>query len=118
MITRTAAAFIFGILRYRRKVIRKNLEIAFPDQPPAERQKIYKAYVRGFSEIVAEMIQGFSMSRKDFQKRMKFEIPKELEKALAEDQDIFLAGAHINQWEWGAIAAGMEFPRRVAGIYK
>lgn len=118
MITRAAAAFIFGILRYRQKVIRKNLEIAFSDQPPAERLKIYKAFVKGFSEIFAEMIQVFSMSRKDFQKRMKFQIPKELEKALAEDQDIFIAGAHINQWEWAAIAAGIQFPRRVAGIYK
>ena len=58
------------------------------------------------------------MNQKDFQKRIKFEIPKELKKALSEGKDIFLAGAHINQWEWGAIAAGKEFPCRVAGIYK
>lgn len=58
------------------------------------------------------------MTEKEFEERIQFKIPEKLKQALRNDQDIFLAGAHINQWEWGAIAAGQRFSNRVVGIYK
>src|SRR5690625_7858294 len=58
------------------------------------------------------------MKDNEFEEKIKFEIPDALKQALLKDQDIFLAGAHINQWEWGAIAAGQKFSHRVVGIYK
>src|SRR5690625_6318126 len=117
-LTCSAAFIAFNVFKYRQKVVRKNIQIVFPDLSTADQQKIQKKFIRRFSEIIAEILKGLSMKDNEFEEKSKYEIPDALKQSLLKDQDIFLAGAHINQWEWGAIAAGQKFSHRVVGIYK
>src|SRR5690625_7721884 len=91
-LTRSAAFIAFNVFKYRQKVVRKNIQIVFPDLSTADQQKIQKKFIRRFSEIIAEILKGLSMKDNEFEEKIKFEIPDALKQALLKDQDIFLAG--------------------------
>src|SRR5690606_29609272 len=64
--------FIFHVLQYRRKVVRKNLQNAFPLLTLPEIKKIEKQFYRHLSDLVAESIWAISASKKQIQKRCYF----------------------------------------------
>lgn len=115
---RGLALIAFRLFGYRRRVIRKNLEIVFPGQNEKFYRQLHRGFERQFSETLAESVKSFSLSRKAFRNRVEIFVSEEMKGCLAAGKDIFIAGAHIYNWEWVAIAAGDQLPCRTAGIYK
>lgn len=82
--------FIFYLLyyciRYRRKVVRKNLVNSFPEKSLREIIAIEKGFYAWFCDYVVETIRLRSMSQEELQKRMVFEglepIFEEMEKTI------------------------------------
>src|SRR5690625_6503112 len=71
-LTRSAAFIAFNVFKYRQKVVRKNIQIVFPDLSTADQQKIQKKFIRRFSEIIAEILKGLSMKDNEFEEKIKF----------------------------------------------
>ena len=53
---------LYYVVRYRRKIVRKNLEGSFPEKTPEEIVRIEKKFYRFFCDCVVENIKLFSGS--------------------------------------------------------
>ncbi|MEG0456443.1 MAG: acetyltransferase, partial [Bacteroides sp.] len=64
---------LYYCVRYRRRVVRSNLLSSFPERSLNEIVRIEKEFYSFFCDYIVETIKLFSMSKKEMQKRMKFE---------------------------------------------
>ena len=103
---------------YRKRVVRENLALAFPDKTASERLKIEKLFYRNFTDTLIETVKGFSISEKEIRDRVRFTTP-ELAKDLWKRQ-VNVAGisSHLANWEFLAQALALEFGHVCYGVYK
>lgn len=92
--------FVYYIIGYRKKTVRKNLKLAFPEKSDAERLAIEKKSFRHFVDIFIEMIKGFTISKAQINKRYKYTNPEIFKELEALNKSVILMGAHHGNWEW------------------
>ena len=109
---------VFGVFKYRHTAIAKNLEVVFPDTSLEQRKALGNKFVRHFSDLLAESIKAFTMSRKELARRFDIRISAEMQAEFDNQRSIFICGAHINNWEWAVITAGDQLPVRTVAVYK
>ena len=63
---------IAHVVKYRHKVIWKNLNNSFPEKSDAELRQIEKDFYHYFCDYLVETIKGMSMSEKQIRRRMTF----------------------------------------------
>lgn len=91
---------LYYIISYRKKVVLKNLKLAFPEKSEIELLKIRRKFFRHFVDIFMEMIKTFTISRKELDKHYKYtniDLVKELKK---DGKSVILISAHYANWEW------------------
>jgi Kdo2-lipid IVA lauroyltransferase/acyltransferase len=59
----------YYVIRYRKEVVARNLNQAFPEKSQKELKKIKKQFYRNFTDSFAETIKLLTMSKKELQKR-------------------------------------------------
>ena len=67
---------LYYIIGYRKKVVRYNLKLSFPEKSSEELLKIEKKSFHHFVDIFMEMIKSFSISNKEIAKRIIIENPE------------------------------------------
>ncbi len=91
---------IYYLAGYRKKVVRKNLELVFPDKRATERRKIEKQFYRHFTDLFVEMVKSFHISLPELQKRFVIHNVKLLNNISDSGQNIIVVGGHYANWEW------------------
>ena len=66
----------FYLIGYRKKVVLKNLQLAFPTKNLSELKTIQKDFFKHFTDIFVESIKAFSITKKTLLKRYKFTNPE------------------------------------------
>lgn len=110
--------FLQHVIRYRRKVILKNLSEAFPSRPQSEIRKITTQYYRNLADIIMEVIKWRSISKRELLKRFKFENYHIFEEAFARGQSVIIAIGHCGNWEWMGTALGLKAPQDGYAVVK
>lgn len=95
---------LYYLVRYRRRIVRKNLTCSFPEKPLEEIIAIEKQFYHFFGDYVVETIKLFSMSKKQMMKRMTFGGLDEMRKELATEGNkcCFVYLGHYCNWEYVA----------------
>ncbi len=88
------------VVRYRKKVIRKNLVNSFPEKSLKEIRILEKKFYRQFCDQIMEMIKMFSLSSEEMSKHFRVENIELLERLRSENRSIFFYLAHIGCWEF------------------
>ncbi|MDE1191504.1 MAG: lipid A biosynthesis acyltransferase [Arachidicoccus sp.] len=105
-----AIAFIlYGIIRYRRKVVSENLKIAFPEKSNKERNKISKEFYRRFTDNFIETIKLISLPQKSVSARFDCDY-KTLESLYNQGFSCDIIMAHSFNWEWANLAYSISNP--------
>lgn len=94
--------YVFG---YRKKVIRKNIAIAFPEKTENERKQIAKKFNQHFIDLIVESIKAFTISEKEILKRYQYKNPELVNAFAKEGKSITLVSAHLANWEWSTSLA-------------
>lgn len=94
-----AYTFLFYLMRYRRKIVRKNLQNSFPNKPLSEIQKIEKAFYHHFCDIIFEMGKLLTARKTWGIKRLKLVNPEILNKYFNDNRSIIFYMAHFGNWE-------------------
>lgn len=91
---------IYYVVRYRRKLVRKNLTDSFPEKSAQEIRRIEKQFYHHFADLIVETIYGYGLSENDMRERVRFG-NHELVKRLADEHgSVIVMLAHIGNWEW------------------
>ena len=93
---------MYHLVRYRRKVVAKNLRNAFPEKSDRERKSIERAFYHQFCDTIVETIYGFRISAEEMKQRVVFRNMEEVNRLVdAAGGGIFML-AHMGNWEWQA----------------
>ncbi len=90
------------VVRYRRKVVRKNLRESFPEKTEKELREIERKFYHAFCDYFVEDIKCFSMSKEQMMKRMTFGNVEWLKEGFEKGdyQIVLLFLGHFGNWEW------------------
>ncbi len=93
---------LFYILGYRKKVVRQNLQNAFPEKKSEEIRQLTKSYYRYFCDLFLESFKTLTISKRQMLKRCHIEdSAKALFESLAADGKSFvIVMGHKGNWEW------------------
>lgn len=94
---------VYHLIGYRKKVVRDNLRLVFPEKTEKERTIIAKEFYVHLCDMVIEAIKSLSISEEEMKKRFTIsnvQIIHELEK---ENKNIMMFMGHYASWEWSVI---------------
>ena len=99
---------VYFVVRYRRKVVRRNLTSSFPEKSEKEVKRIERQFYRWLCDYAVETIKLLSISDKALLRRIEFRGVEQLEQAFDRGQDCAAILGHYCNWEWLS-ATGLAF---------
>lgn len=91
---------LYYCVKYRKKLVRKNLTDSFPDKSLKEITTLEKKFFHFLCDYIVETIKLLSISEKNMRKRMRFEGLGELSKSIEEGRSCSIYLGHYCNWEW------------------
>ena len=101
---------IFHLIRYRRKVVWKNLTTSFPEKSEHELRQIEKQFYHWFCDYIFETFKLLSISDQQLLKHIEFRGVELLEECFDRGQNCAAILGHYCNWEWLS-ASGLAFKR-------
>lgn len=109
---------VYYIIRYRRKLVKKNLTSSFPEYDDKQLCQIEKQFYHWFCDYIFETIKLLSISDEQLLKRIDFRGVEQLEQCFDNGQNCSAILGHYCNWEWLS-ATGLAFkqhPEAVTGL--
>ncbi len=100
LISDIAYFFIYYIIGYRKKTVIGNLKIAFPEKSDDEIKHLSKKFYKHFTDIFAEMVKSFTISKQQIMKRYTFKNIEVIHHLQDQGKSAILLGFHYANWEW------------------
>lgn len=109
---------ITGIFGYRKKVVRSNLRMAFPEMSEREIRKISRGFYKNLFDIIVESLYHFSADPKKISGCLHQVNPEILDDPDVSGKQIILCGGHYCNWELWGFLAPLRITKQVTGIYQ
>ena len=107
-----------NVVRYRRKVIQKNLDYCFPEMAAIKKSEIADAFYKNFIDIILESLKGLAIKPKKLVNRFKLKNPEVLKEAYSNGKHLMVYSQHYNNWEWAAVSLGLQTDHHIVGVTK
>ena len=109
---------VYYIVRYRRKIVRKNLTASFPEKSLTEIKKIERQFYHWFCDYIFETFKLLSMSDEKLLRHVEYRNVEEVEKFFDEGRNCSAITGHYCNWEWfcGLPAFIKRHPQAVIGL--
>ena len=91
---------LFYIIRYRRKVVSKNLSESFQDKSAHELRTIERKFYRNFADYIFETIKLLHISDRQMAARMTFDNVDIIDRYTADGRSVAVYFSHCGNWEW------------------
>lgn len=86
------------VVRYRLKVVQKNIRLSFPEKSLQEQNKLVNAFYHHFADILVEIIYGFRISDQEMLERVVFDNVDMLEELAHKKHGVMVYLGHICNW--------------------
>lgn len=94
------AFLLYHVVKYRRKVVRKNLTTSFPEKTIKEIKEVEKKFYRFLGTQMVETLKTLTISEKELKRRVSVEQSDLVNESLANNRNAVLLLGHYNNWEW------------------
>ena len=91
---------LYHVARYRRKVVRDNLVMSFPEKSPQEIKAIEKRFYHNFCDLIAETLKLRRWKPDDVLKHVTVTNPELIQGLYDQGKSVLLAMHHSSNWEW------------------
>ncbi|MBO7260066.1 MAG: lysophospholipid acyltransferase family protein [Bacteroidaceae bacterium] len=96
----TILCFIIPPLRYRKKVVQKNLRASFPEKSKKELRILEFNFYRFFFDMAFESIKACSMSARWMKRHIEFVGLEHFYKQFEQGRSVMAYMGHTGNWEW------------------
>lgn len=103
---------------YRKKLVRQNLSLTFPEKNVKEITVLSKKFYSFFCDNMLEMLKMSKMSASEMKKRAWFHDQVLFHQLFEKRQSFILMLGHNGNWEWGSAAFELHSPFHILCIYK
>ena len=93
------------VVRYRRKLIVRNIADTFPEKSPLQIAQICVLFYKNLADVIVEIVKLPGFSAHEITERVQIEGLELLQKYQQQNQPILAFGAHYANWEW--ISSGL-----------
>ena len=91
---------VYYVVRYRRKIVAKNMRESFPEFSDKELKKIARKFYRNFADYIVETIKLNHISDEEIKRRMVFKNMDIIDRLFDEKRSIAAYFSHCGNWEW------------------
>ncbi|WP_343486226.1 lipid A biosynthesis acyltransferase [Allomuricauda sp. d1] len=91
---------VYRVFGYRKKVVRGNLKLVFPEKSQKEILSIEKKFYRHLCDMFLEMIKTMNMTNEKMLGRFHVTNPELINGYAANNQSAVLLAGHYASWEW------------------
>lgn len=91
---------VYYVVRYRRKIVDKNMRESFPELSDKELSKIARKFYRNFADYIVETIKLNHISDEEIKRRMVFKNMDIIDRLFDEKRSIVAYFSHCGNWEW------------------
>ena len=110
---------VYYVVRYRRKVVRKNLIGSFPDKNSAEILTVEKKFYHYFCDLIVETIYITNITEKEFLSRVEYRNLDLITSFYADKKSVMMMTAHYCNWEWlSSLSLVLPSEGPMEGVYK
>ena len=102
---------VYHCIRYRRKLVTKNLRKSFPEKSDAEIKSIRRKFYRNLAEVIVDTVIMARMSKEECMRRVHFVNNDEVIE-LAGDRNFIAMTSHYGCWEYFGFW-GMSLPNHI-----
>lgn len=96
----------YYVIRYRKKLVKKNLKNSFPDKTGEEIIQIERGFYRNLCDYAVETLKLLTLSGDELRRRMRYTNPEMVFNYRDQNQSVLLLSSHQFNWEW-LLASGM-----------
>lgn len=108
---------LYGIFKYRKKVVSENLKNSFPDKSYEEIERISKKFYRHLSDITLESVKSMTISEKKLAKRYVIKGSEIADSYFAEGKSVLCLTSHYGNWEYGILATDSAIKHQAVALY-
>lgn len=108
---------LYHLIGYRKKVVRENLALVFPEKSEKERLAIEKKFYHHMCDMFLEMIKTMGINNNQLQNRFVFTNLEVLHQLEDKNKSIMLMFPHYASWEW-VIALDKHIKSKGYAIYQ
>ena len=108
--------FLYYVFRYRRKIVRFNLEISKVSKSKDDLIRIEKEFYRHITDVFFEMFKFYSISKEDIKKRFYLENSHLIEDLAKNKKNVMFMATHHGGFEW-FLSIGHHIPHFPFAIY-
>jgi len=114
---------IIGTLAYmidapHRRIVRRNLRLAFPDWSPEKIRQTSKRFYKHLGATFVEICQLATYSKSDVIARVQVVGAERWQRALDRNQGLILVSAHLGNWEFGSQYTACFMQKPTLGVVK
>lgn len=109
---------LYYLIGYRKKVVRENLTNAFPQKSKSEIIKLEKEFFKFLADLIFEVIQLTTISKKEILERVKFNGLEQVQYHFDKGESVLACTGHYGNWELGTLALGLSLTGKTMVIYK
>lgn len=91
---------IYHIIGYRKKTVKENLHLVFPDKSNKEIKTITKTFYHHLCDMIVESIKSMTISEAEMKKRFVIKNVNQILELEKENKSIVLMCGHYASWEW------------------
>ncbi len=90
----------YYLVRYRRKVVMKNISESFPELSKEERCKLIRKFYRNLADEFVETVKLCHITDREMKTRMEFEGVEIIDRLVSEGKSVCVYFSHCFNWEW------------------
>lgn len=94
------SAFIYNVVRYRRRMVTENLRSCFPEKSETEIRAIRRQFYRNFADYVVETIKLLHVSDAEIKKRFTWSGLENITDEMNAGRSVVAYFSHCGNWEW------------------
>lgn len=114
-----AFPILYYIIRYRRSLVRENLQCSFPEKDEKEIVRIEKAFYHNLCDVFIEAFKCLNISDEEMRRRVEIlncELPEQI---ASQGKNVFMLLGHCGCWEWcQEVCVRYKNPKKSCEIYK
>ncbi len=91
---------VYYVVRYRRKIVRRNLQNSFPHYKATELKQLEHKFYHHLCNVMVEIAYGYRITTEEMLSRVRFSDTTQLSQLTLQAGGAVVMLAHIGCWEW------------------
>ena len=118
MISDVIYVILYYIIGYRKKIVRSNLKLCFPEKSAEELLELEKKSFQHFVDVFMELIKSFTISEKEMSKRLSITNPELPNSYYEQNKSVIFLSGHYANWEWVSFIVEQSLNYNMSVVYK